>query len=67
MATVIPAYGKDYKTEEEAKAAWDEGKDFVTQSLDIGFNQYCSKRDFKGTVNVRFDKKQQVIVVKGAK
>lgn len=26
--TVLPAYGRDYKSEAELKAAWAEGKDF---------------------------------------
>ena len=27
MATVTPAYGRDYRSAREAKAAWYEGKD----------------------------------------
>ena len=63
MATVIPAYGRDYKTPEDAQRDWDAGKDFVTQSIDIGFDQYCSKRDFTGKVTIRFDKLQQAVEV----
>jgi hypothetical protein len=41
--TVTPAYGRDYKTQKEAKADWDAGKDF----RDARSLQYCSIRDFR--------------------
>jgi hypothetical protein len=29
MTTLVPAYGRDYKSKKEVLAAWDEGKDFI--------------------------------------
>ncbi len=37
---LLPAYGRHYKTKQEALAAWDGGKDFQ-----IYQGPYCSKRD----------------------
>lgn len=37
---LVPAYGRQYATEDVAKAAWDAGKDFK-----IVNGPYCSKRD----------------------
>ncbi len=38
--TVVPAYERKYETVEEAKKAWEEGKDFR-----IVRGPYCSSRD----------------------
>ena len=37
---LLPAYGRHYKTKQEALAAWNDGKDFQ-----IYQGPYCSKRD----------------------
>lgn len=37
---LIPAYGRQYKTREQALAAWQAGKDFQIQG-----GPYCSIRD----------------------
>lgn len=42
MHHLTPAYGKDYKSRKEVLAAWDEGKDFVTNPFN-GPNQYINK------------------------
>ena len=63
--TIVPAYGKEYRFEMEAKADWYAGKDFQ-----IAFTgQYCSIRDFDSSarLQLRFWKNRKVIVVKGEK
>jgi hypothetical protein len=37
---LLPAYGRSYKTKQEALSAWNSGKDFQ-----IYRGPYCSKRD----------------------
>lgn len=65
--TVLPAYGRDYKSAKDVKADWDANKDFVIcdiMSPDDG--RYINKQDAKGmTVNIRYSKKTKVTVVKG--
>lgn len=48
--TVVPAYGRDYKSQAEVQAAYDEGKDFIVQDIGSGQNgRATSKRDLEGT------------------
>ena len=42
---VIPAYGKDYKTQKEVKAAFDAGKDFEITDMFHRGGRYVNKRD----------------------
>jgi hypothetical protein len=42
---LAPAYGRTYRTTEEAAADWTAGKDFVITSLGTDFGRYCSIRD----------------------
>lgn len=61
--TVTPAYGRDYKTQKEAKAAWEAGKDFK----DARTGQYCSKRNFEDPdvhVSVRYSNLTKVVNVR---
>tara|TARA_R110000796_G_scaffold61271_2_gene141900 strand:- start:5995 stop:6192 length:198 start_codon:yes stop_codon:yes gene_type:complete len=56
MTTLIPAYGRDYKTAKAAKADWKAGKDFIIADM---FNQWdgkpCSIRDMENEqVMIRF-------------
>jgi hypothetical protein len=65
---VVPAYGRDYKTAKEVKAAWAEGKDFQIASIDHpNSGGYVNKDDaVKGiTFNVRYKRLTQVVVIKG--
>ena len=65
--TISPAYGKDYKNQKEAIAAFKDGKDFEMQSIASGFaGSYCSKTDFSPgvTVNIRFKQMRNIAVVK---
>lgn len=38
--TIIPAYGRDYKTAKAAKADWTNGKDFIISNI---FHRYDGK------------------------
>ena len=49
--TVVPAYGRDYKSAKDAKADWDIGLDFQVASS----GQYCSKRDNIPEVWIRYN------------
>ena len=54
---LTPAYGRDYKSAKEVKAAFDSGKDFVGD---------CNNADFKpgDTVNLRYKKDRSVVPYK---
>ena len=56
MTTVIPAYGRDYKSAAAAKKDWQDGKDFIIADL---FDPYdgkpCSIRDGL-KVTIRYNK-----------
>ncbi len=65
MATLTPAYGRDYKSAKAAKADWDGGKDFVYNDMMSPFNgKYCSKSDLTGSHQLRYDKLRKVTIVK---
>ena len=49
--TVVPAYGADYKTSEEALEAWRSGKDFKIQDISHPYDgSYCSNRDLNAVL-----------------
>ena len=55
--TVIPAYGRDYKSKADTLKDWNDGKDFK----DAITGQYLSKRDNIKEVWIRYNKlKMQV-------
>lgn len=64
--TLIPAYGRDYKSALEVKADFDAGKDFLIADFSHPYDgKPASKRDLAlGTVNVRYSKLRKVCVVK---
>ena len=64
---VSPAYGRDYKSGEEAESAWKEGKDFTHESRGIlGGGTYISSRDMNSgdVAEIRFDGRRQHVIVK---
>lgn len=64
---VAPAYGRDYKSAKEVKAAWEEGKDFViTDMMHPRSGSYVNKDDApKGsTINVRYKRQTAVCPIK---
>jgi len=62
---VVPAYGRDYKGLDAAKADWAEGKDFEIRNLfDPDDGRKVNKADFpQGEVLLRYDmlRKQGVL------
>ena len=62
ITTVIPAYGRDYKTSEAALSDWKEGKDFLIQSITHPYDgMYCSIRD-KIEVSIRFNNLRDIVI-----
>lgn len=64
---VIPAYGRDYKSQAEVQKDWDADKDFIVQGLG-GHGQATNKSDSIAlgvkTVLVRYGKMMKVYSVK---
>lgn len=70
--TVVPAYGRDYKSKAEAVAAWDAGQDFLIRDIGAGADdgRYVNKPDLAGqpvTVNIRYKRLTMVAVVAPAR
>lgn len=68
--TVQPAYGRDYKSKKEVRAAWLAGKDFEICTLatfisPIRSGRYVNKEDAPrgATINVRYDRQRKVCVI----
>lgn len=69
MMTLTPAYGRDYKSQKDVKAAWDAGKDFVVNTFGPDNGRYINKEDAerfaKGqTLNIRYSKNTKVCVIR---
>lgn len=67
--TLVPAYGRDYKTAKEVKAAWEAGKDFrVADFFDPQDGKLANLQSAKEagwkTVNIRYKKLTQVASIK---
>lgn len=53
--TLVPAYGRDYKTSAECLVEWRAGKDFqIATSLSPDCGRYISIRDYKQFPGKRF-------------
>jgi len=68
MATLTPAYGRDYRSANEAKADYEAGKDFILNDVSSRWNgSYISKRDAEsvyGDINIRFNNLRNKVVIK---
>lgn len=65
MPTLTPAYGRDYKSADEAIQAYKDGKDFILNDPTSQWNGlYCSIRDNLQDVSIRYNKLQDKVVVK---
>lgn len=65
--TIVPAYGRDYKSKKEVMQDWEAGKDFqINCMMHPRDGSYVNKEDApKGaTLNVRYKKLTQVCVIK---
>ena len=64
--TVVPAYGRDYKSKKEVLADWNANKDFQICCLFyFGGRRYINKDGVsKGvTINVRYDQQRKVLPI----
>lgn len=64
--TLVPAYGRDYKSKKAVEAAWLADKDFADASFG-GRGGYVTRRElvasgFRGDVNIRYDGTRKVAV-----
>ena len=63
MITVIPAYGRDYRSAKAAKQDWIAGKDFIICDMSNPYDgKPCSIRDGL-KVSIRFDGGRKVTTV----
>lgn len=65
--TLVPAYGRDYKSAKEVKADWEAGKDFVIMDVTNPYcGKYVNKQDApKGvTLNIRYKNMANICVIK---
>ena len=65
IIVLSPAYGRDYKSAKEVKAALLSGKDFRIESIGPNAGRYCSLRDFPvgQVLNVRYRGLRQVLSI----
>lgn len=65
--TVVPAYGRDYRSAKAAVEDWDNGKDFAIPGGPYINNadavNYGPQQQLK-EVRIRYDKQRKVVVVK---
>ena len=67
--TVVPAYGRDYKSKATVLADWNANKDFVIQDISSRWdgkpmNKLDAERSGITTVNVRYQRLRKVMVIK---
>jgi hypothetical protein len=62
----VPAYGRDYTTEEAVRADWAASKDFYIVPQPVSRGGYVNKDDKPEHVqlNIRYDQLQEVCVIK---
>lgn len=65
--TLVPAYGRDYKSKGELALAWQAGQDFMAYGAEPFSNGYCSIRDIdtlkeNGTTHLHFRYNKQTLV-----
>lgn len=62
--SVIPAYGRDYKSKKAVLEDWNANKDFLIQ--DMEYSGYISKSDKPAhfILNIRYNKLQHICVIK---
>ena len=69
VVTLIPAYGRDFKTAKQAEANFGSGLDWVVASIHTYIGSYCSIRDFTNGVSIklRFNKNRKCVVLPPAR
>lgn len=64
--TLIPAYGRDYKSIKAVKQDWEAGKDFQIQDISSSWNgSYTSIKDIHPEVKIRYYKLTKVVIISG--
>lgn len=71
MPTVVPAYGRDYRSKGQAIADWEAGKDFILQDISSPWdgkpiNKEDAVKAGYRSVNIRYKNLRQIAVVKMA-
>lgn len=69
FVTLVPAYGRDYKSKKAVMADWDAGKDFVINQFGHPYDgKYINSQDAATTpgvtYNIRYAKLAKVLPVK---
>jgi hypothetical protein len=65
--TLVPAYGRDYKSVKEVKAAFEAGNDFEIASIGPDCGRYVNRPQLVGlerSVMIRYAKLTKVVEVK---
>lgn len=67
--TLVPAYGRDYKSKKDVIAAWEANKDFLIQDISSPHDgRYINKEDALTSniprVNIRYKSLTQICVIK---
>ncbi len=63
--TVIPAYGRDYKSKAAALQAWNDNKDFIIATTGQSVNKSDAIRYSPGEeIRIRYNKQRQVVILK---
>lgn len=69
--TLIPAFGRDYKSKAEVMKDWNDNRDFIIQDISSRWDgKPANKQDFENDptspseVNIRYKKLTMVMVVK---
>jgi hypothetical protein len=64
--TLIPAYGRDYKSKRDVMKDWTDGKDFQIQDISSKWDgSYTSRRDKDklGVVTIRYNKLRDLHII----
>ena len=65
--TVVPAYGRDYKSEEEVFKDFLAGKDFLVMDISCPYDgKYCSIHDLGDYTHIkaRYQRKEQFAIIR---
>lgn len=64
--TLIPAYGRDYKSKKEVQEAWEDNQDFKIVSMGGYMGCYVTRAELKGhesRVSIRYAKNRRVMSI----
>ena len=66
--TLVPAYGRDYRSISAVKKDWEDRRDFIVSDHFSGYNgKPANKTDLTGEfdqVNIRYNKLRKIAVIK---